>query len=418
MHQDAPSEETTFTLLGASHPDSDMVKLLNNPAFADLKYADQQFAIWTITDNPASDEYVGISGPDSNAYVNEAVLHTIHDIFVSSGIDVTNYQATVMIAREEQDSQLLTTGDREERVTPAFFAVSPDGKVIAVNGDAAYENGDLNNKLTQLWSATDNSIIQTMRFPGVRLGREIEFSSDGTKLAVLFFGEEEWAILNIWDMPSNSLDKTIHACSRTLVYHLTSMRLAEVCDTSIKILDLTTGSEIKSFSIDQWVSTISLSADGKVAAILGQDMLVSIWSTETGVKLQTMKTPHPMGNALVELSPDGSFLFYQTENAPLALWDTRTGEQASPDFRPTEELTWLRTATFSSDGQYCAFTIGGVDGISTLLLYDIPNKNIIGKLTYRGSDFSRPQFSSDGQAIYILEDDAIKRVEISALQTP
>jgi len=51
MELDAPSESDSLTL-STEAPPEDLVKLLNLPDFHEETFCVQQFAIWTITDNP------------------------------------------------------------------------------------------------------------------------------------------------------------------------------------------------------------------------------------------------------------------------------------------------------------------------------------------------------------------------------
>ena len=92
MNLDMPSEENGFTIRReATNPD--LLKLLNLPAFENQDFRVQQFAIWTISDNPARDDYVGLgyygvgSGPDDEE------MQLIRSMFEQAGIDTGQYRA-------------------------------------------------------------------------------------------------------------------------------------------------------------------------------------------------------------------------------------------------------------------------------------------------------------------------------------
>jgi len=92
MELDMPGESDTF-LIRSVPATEDLAKLLNLPDFADETFRVQQFAVWTITDNPTRDGYIGIgyfgfgTGPD-----DEEILR-IQALFANAGISTDNYQA-------------------------------------------------------------------------------------------------------------------------------------------------------------------------------------------------------------------------------------------------------------------------------------------------------------------------------------
>jgi hypothetical protein len=92
MRRDTPGSSDTFRLSSVT-PKRDLRLLLREPAFADASFRVQQFAIWTITDNPKRSAYVGLgtfgvgSGPSAGEY------RQIKTLFKKAGIDPTRYAA-------------------------------------------------------------------------------------------------------------------------------------------------------------------------------------------------------------------------------------------------------------------------------------------------------------------------------------
>jgi len=92
MRLDVPAESDSLTLKGVAPPE-DLIRLLNLPDFHDETFRVRQFAIWTITDNPERDEYVGIgqfgfgSGPDDEE------IQRIKTLFEKAGISTEKYEA-------------------------------------------------------------------------------------------------------------------------------------------------------------------------------------------------------------------------------------------------------------------------------------------------------------------------------------
>jgi hypothetical protein len=79
-----------MTLVGG-----DLIKLLNLPDFQKETYRVQQFAIWTITDNPERGEYVGIGYWGMGSGPSDEELDRIRVLFEEAGITISNYQALV-----------------------------------------------------------------------------------------------------------------------------------------------------------------------------------------------------------------------------------------------------------------------------------------------------------------------------------
>jgi hypothetical protein len=92
MELKEPSQQDSFLVnRGTSE---DLARLLKFPEFRFESIRIQQFAIWTITDNPSRTEYTGItdqsgtgSGPTDEEFLR------IRDLLVSAGVDPTQYQA-------------------------------------------------------------------------------------------------------------------------------------------------------------------------------------------------------------------------------------------------------------------------------------------------------------------------------------
>ena len=92
MRLDEPGESDSLTLSMTS-VSGNLKKLIDLPDFQDQDFRIQQFAIWTITDNPGRDDYVGIgyfglgTGPD------DGEIEIIRSLFEVAGIPVDNYRA-------------------------------------------------------------------------------------------------------------------------------------------------------------------------------------------------------------------------------------------------------------------------------------------------------------------------------------
>ena len=87
-----PDEEDGFTISREPVAD-DLLKLLNLPAFQEAYSFVQQFAIWTITDNPPRDGYRGLGYFGVGYPPDEEEMAEIRALFEEAGIPTENYQA-------------------------------------------------------------------------------------------------------------------------------------------------------------------------------------------------------------------------------------------------------------------------------------------------------------------------------------
>lgn len=91
MNLDTPTSQNTFTI--GSSTSEDLLKLLNLKAFQDATFRVQQFAIWTITDNPTRNGYVGLGTDLTGSGPSDAEMQSILQLFLTAGINIQNYRA-------------------------------------------------------------------------------------------------------------------------------------------------------------------------------------------------------------------------------------------------------------------------------------------------------------------------------------
>src|SRR3990170_7702427 len=68
-----------------------LLRLLAVPDFADASFRGQQFAVWTITDNPARTGYVGLGSFGVGSGPSNDEMAEIKALFKKAGLDVTDY---------------------------------------------------------------------------------------------------------------------------------------------------------------------------------------------------------------------------------------------------------------------------------------------------------------------------------------
>lgn len=92
MYLDAPEESDKFTIRKTAASE-DLTRLLTLPGFRSEDFRVQQFAIWTITDNPGRDEYAGIGDFGVGEGPTKDEVQTIRTLFERAGIPAKQYRA-------------------------------------------------------------------------------------------------------------------------------------------------------------------------------------------------------------------------------------------------------------------------------------------------------------------------------------
>lgn len=92
MMRDTPEETDQFNVMLVSPPE-DLVKLLNLNDFTDFSARVQQFAIWTITDNPTPSGYIQLGYDNTFSGPSEQEMQTIEELFNKAEINTQNYNA-------------------------------------------------------------------------------------------------------------------------------------------------------------------------------------------------------------------------------------------------------------------------------------------------------------------------------------
>lgn len=95
MNKATPEGNDTFSI-SQTAASEDLQKLLTLPEFRKQNFRIQQFAIWTITDNPSKYGYVGIGASTYGGYgsaPSESEFQSIKKMFEEAGISTKKYRA-------------------------------------------------------------------------------------------------------------------------------------------------------------------------------------------------------------------------------------------------------------------------------------------------------------------------------------
>ena len=204
------------------------------------------------------------------------------------------------------------------------IAFSPDGRLLA----APWWSQVL------VWDAASGERL--LRLPGQGLGaaqtNRIEFSSDGTRLAVANIDGQP----RVWDI-SAPLDG--NPASARELFRLAGH--AEHCEAIafspdgkrlatgdiagvVKLWDAATGQELLTLAHGGNVHGLAFSPDGRRLAAAGEDGRLLVWDTDT----QQLLLGLPGGSGIYDVTytPDGQRLVSVHHDGTTAIWDAATGQ--------------------------------------------------------------------------------------------
>jgi RNA polymerase sigma factor (sigma-70 family) len=293
----------------------------------------------------------------------------------------------VEFLRWSADAQTLLSAGRERRVvwwdlktgaprrqvySPApdwtAFALAADGKTLATGclPDQTVRVGDLDSDRPARVLGEQDVLV-----------RAIGFSPDGRLLAT---GGRDTPI-HLWDVKGGKKLRTLGEAGdmvgclafspdgKTLAYGRS--RIGNDADTkTLRLMDVATGAEVRSFDGGGYVPTVCFSPDGKTLAAWHDTPdrhLVRLWDVATSRELCRYAGHQASGLALA-FSPDGKLIAsgggdVQRRDNAVHLWEAATGEIIR---RFDGHHSGVSSLAFSPDG--CKVASGGGD--ATILIWD------------------------------------------------
>jgi RNA polymerase sigma factor (sigma-70 family) len=293
----------------------------------------------------------------------------------------------VELLRWSADGQTLLSAGRERRVvwwdlktgtprrqvySPApdwtAFALAADGKTLAI--------GCLTDQTVRVGDANADRPARVLGEQDV-LVRAIGFSPDGRLLAT---GGRDTPI-HLWDVLGGKKLRTLGETGdlvgclafspdgKSLAYGRS--RIGNDADTkTLRLMDVVSGAEIRSFDSDGYVPTVCFSPDGKTLAAwhdTPDKHLIRLWDAATGRELGQYAGHQASGWALA-FSPDGKLIAsgggdVQRRDNVVHLWEAASGKLIR---RFDGHHSGVSSLTFSPDG--CKLASGGGD--ATILIWD------------------------------------------------
>ncbi len=162
-------------------------------------------------------------------------------------------------------------------------------------------------------------------------------------------------------------------------------------DQMVKLWDVGTGKELRTFRHDAIVNVIAFSPDSRTLASGDRNSVITLWDVKTGEKIN-MLTGSGEFMISLEFSPDGKVLASGNTHRTVKLWDVRTGR-----FLRTlsGHAGVVNALAFSPDGQYLA-SAGSFLGHGTVKLWEIRTGNHLYDVQEAANAVT---FSPDGEAL-------------------
>ncbi len=364
------------------------------------------------------------------------------------------------VRRFEAPAKMTTADGVTSSVRIGPFALSPDGKIIAV-GTSGAENqiwpillfdfasgrklGEVAghkspthyadqllafatstqlvsagaDQTIRVWDVASKQEIRQLETRGNGHVRNLTTTTDG-KFAIAAGGDHESSFWTAWEVATG---KVVH---REIGLPGTFVTLAVAPDGKSVAASLGVGevqqeggfNEVRMYSTRDWKQTqcwkshagrypqrnsVAFSPDGKTIATGGADQKVRQWDIATAKEIGAAIEPHPYANNVVYLNTD-TLITFGAQNA-VRFWDAATQK---PKLEFIGSDTHLTAIAYSPDGKYVA-TVGG-GGDATVRIWDAVTGALVGHLRADMWDVTSVQFGQDSERIASADSHGVARI--------
>ena len=167
-----------------------------------------------------------------------------------------------------------------------------------------------------------------------------------------------------WHLPEGAKARLGKGQIDEIEYSPDGTLLAVASSIGTWIHDAATGQELELLTgHTARIKCVAFSSDGKTLASGGEDRIIRLWDTQTGI-LRRSLTGHTGSVSSVVFSSDGTSLASGSSDNTIRLWDTQTGE---PQKTLKGHTNGVFSVVFSADGK----TLASGSADNTIRLWDV-----------------------------------------------
>jgi RNA polymerase sigma factor (sigma-70 family) len=273
------------------------------------------------------------------------------------------------------------------RSAPDTVAWSPDGKTVALAGDALRLLDAATGRQRVLYEGNDTMVCGAT------------FAPDGKTLAACYYD----GAIRTWETATGkerSSFKIRAPSCQALAFMPDGRHIASAgSDGYVYISDVLRGTELRRIKVHrEGLATVSLSADGKRMATGSWDATTCVWDLARDRELRRIQGPAG-GITFAALSPDGKTVAIGAANGPnrVAVWDVDSGKAygAGPGHSDP-----IRGVAISPDGKLVASSAMAMSGAKTVIrLWEARTGKLVRELRGHTGSVTAVAFSPDGKML-------------------
>ena len=273
------------------------------------------------------------------------------------------------------------------------------GTAVSLSADGSLALSGSWDQTMRLWETASGQCLRT--FEGYSLGRSAGLSS------VCLSADGRWAIsgsgnqiMRLWETASGRCLRAFqgHPSTRSVCLSADGRWALSVSRIGMRLWETASGRCLRTFiGHTSWVTSVSLSADGRLTLSGSGNQTMRLWETASGRCLRTF-IGHTSWVTSVSLSADGRWAISGSGNQTMRLWETASG-RCLRTF--TGHTSWVTSVSLSADGRWA---ISG-SGNQTMRLWETASGRCLRTFTGHTSGVTSVSLSADGRwAISALGD--------------
>jgi WD40 repeat protein len=200
-------------------------------------------------------------------------------------------------------------------LTSATF--SPDGSQVLTTSE---------DNTARVWDTNTGKLLKTLKFLGTEYILRAKYTPDGSQ--ILTMGDER--SLGIWDAKSFALTRRLRAEAglETMAISRNGLLMAigsEAAEHSVIVLNLSNGSRVLIKNYGQKITRLAFTPDDSNLITAGTDTTLRIWDARTGSQIKRLETDARV--LRLAISNDGRRVATISQRGTISVWDTVAGHQ-------------------------------------------------------------------------------------------